>query len=324
MTTTSHLIAPDALFSVIVPENEVNSRIDVFITKQFPHYSRSFFKRLIDDNLILLNGKMVHKPSIPLKVSDTITIQFPPKAEAKSKDSVPQEMGVKIIYEHADFFIITKPSHLLVHAPSSYSTELTLVDWLMAYCPEIVGVGTSGRPGIVHRLDKGTSGLMIIARNQISHTLFADMFRDRTIKKTYIAVVDGHPDKNGTVDFPIARDPHVKTKMTHRNSSGRHATTNFNVLEYFENSSLLELKPITGRTHQLRVHCAALGYPIIGDTQYGTPHKLIERQALHAQSLSFTYQGTEYSFTQEPPEDFNNVLGSMKLAQKLPLDFSKK
>ena len=252
-----------------------------------------------------------------VKPTDAIAVQFPPTPEFKPKEGVPKDLGVTIVHEHPDFFIINKPPHLMVHPPSSYSSEITLVDWLRAYFPELAGVGTVDRPGVVHRLDRGTSGLMIIARNPVSHNLFSDMFRLRTIKKTYIALVEGHPDKSGTIDFPIARDPHAKTKMTHRCTTGRSATTHYNVLEYFNDSSLLELKPVTGRTHQLRVHCAGLGYPIIGDTQYGTQSKLIDRQTLHAQSLSFTFQGTQYSFTQEPPEDFNKVLAAQEPVQSI-------
>lgn len=318
MESSLKVIPPDARFTITVPESAPSLRIDVFLTQQFPSYSRSFFQRLIADSLVQINQTVVEKVSTLVKPTDTIDVQFPPLPEFKPKEDIPKNIGVTIVYTHPDFYIINKPAHLMVHPPSSYTTEVTLVDWLRAYFPELAGVGTVDRPGVVHRLDRGTSGLMIIARNLVSHKLFSDMFRNRTIQKTYWAVVAGHPDKTGTIDFAISRDPHAKTKMTHRNPKGRHATTHYNVLQYFHDATLLALKPITGRTHQLRVHCAAIGHPIIGDTQYGTPSTVIDHQALHAQSLEFIFQDREYQFSQEPPEDFMRLLANLKSAPKLP------
>lgn len=313
MESTLTIIPPNSRFTITVTQETEPRRIDVFLAQQFPSYSRSFFQRLIDDSFILINNKKVSKASILVQPGDVVDVQFPPLPEFLPKEDVPKNVGVTIVFTHPDFYIINKPAGLMVHPPSSYTTEVTLVDWLRAYFPELAGVGTIDRPGVVHRLDRGTSGLMIIARNAVSHKMFSDMFRNRTIQKTYVALVKGHPDKSGVIDFAISRDPQAKTKMTHRNPNGRHATTYYNVLHYFEDTTLLELKPVTGRTHQLRVHCAAIGHTIIGDTQYGTPSKLIDHQALHAQKLAFIFQEREYEFCQELPEDFQKLLAGLVL-----------
>ena len=183
----------------------------------------------------------------------------------------------------------------------------------MVHFKEISKVGESERPGIVHRLDKNTSGIMIIPRKDYVHAIFSEMFKDRKIKKTYLAIVEGHPDPKGTIDLPISRHPTEKIKMSHLNPAGKDSTTNYSVLEYFEKCSLVELKPTTGRTHQIRVHMAAIGHPLLGDSTYGKESYMIGRHALHANKLEFEYNKELFSFScDEQPEDFKNALEKLR------------
>ena len=181
------------------------------------------------------------------------------------------------------------------------------------------GVGLTDRPGIVHRLDKDTTGILLLARNNPTHAVLCGMFKDRAMHKTYLALVHGHPPKEGAIELAIARDPHNRKKMTHVDltdlkrvalisTTKREALTHYRVLEYFENSALVEVKPVTGRTHQIRVHFAALGHPLIGDYVYGIKSKEIGRQALHAHRLLFEYEGKEYQFESPLPHDITTLI----------------
>lgn len=299
-------VAPNSNFSLVVIDNHCQ-RIDTFLSNHFARYSRTFFKKLIDSNGVRINGILLTKASILVKVNDIVTVQFPPEFTTFSKQIDP-DLPVKLVYEHEDFLIVNKPPYLSVHAPAKESTEITLVDWLVSKFQEIQTVGSLDRPGIVHRLDKNTSGLLVVSRNNYSHEILSDLFKNRLIKKTYRAVVKGHPESEGTIEFPISRDPFYRTKMSHNYSSGRPAVTRYKVLEYFADSALLELYPLTGRTHQIRVHCAAIGHPLVGDSLYGTSSKLIKRHALHASALEFFFQGEQFSFNQELPLDFKQLL----------------
>lgn len=311
------LVAPESTFEFKVSQKLSGGRIDKFISTQFPLYSRTFFNRLIEEGYIRLNGAVITKSSTPVCEGDTITVQFPaprqlPETALKEKDP-----NIKIIFEHPHFLIIYKPEGLLVHSPSTTSTAPTLVDWLVLHFNDIKHVGYVDRPGIVHRLDKDTSGILIIPRTNHAHTVFGDLFREREIEKKYYAIVQGHPDSKGTIELPIGRCPISKIRMTtkvhpHSSVKMRTATTHYRVVEYFEDAALVEVRPITGRTHQIRVHFAAIGHPLIGDQVYGTKSKLIPRQALHAYSLAFQFGGQSHSFAKEPPEDFQNLIKKLR------------
>lgn len=196
----------------------------------------------------------------------------------------------------------------------------TLVDWLRAFYPDLGQIGLEDRPGIIHRLDKDTSGLIIISRTHRAYKQFGQMFRNRTIQKTYQAIVQGHPESNGIIDLFIGRDPHIPVKMTAFDTKKaqryirhghklRHAITHYKVIQYFENYTLLELKPVTGRTHQIRVHLSALGHPIVGDPLYGMPDKKhIKRHALHASDLSFELDNQRFSFSLPLPDDMQTLI----------------
>lgn len=302
-------------YTFCVPEHADASRIDMFIAQQLPNYSRSYFKRLFDDTHIKINGVGVHKAGTLIRTNDLITVIFP-LIKTDIPAPIPDNIKVDIIHKNDQFMIVNKPAGLVVHKPNTHSTEFTLVDWLIHAHTAIKDVGSPERPGIVHRLDKNTSGLMIIPLTNYAHGQFADQFKNRTIHKTYTALVHGHPDKSGTIDYPITRDPIHKHKMTHRSntSRARNALTNFTVEAYGPAHALIKAKPQTGRTHQIRVHLSAIGHPIVGDSIYGkSDDQIITRHALHAQSLEFDFDGKHYQFTANIPED-------MQRAKKIIID----
>ena len=210
----------------------------------------------------------------------------------------------RCIFEHDDFFIIEKDAGIAVHPGSSHSKELTLSDWLVAACNDLAEVGDAARPGIVHRLDKDTSGLMIIPRTSHAHAKISALFKDRKIQKTYGALVEGSPEKSGTLNYTIARHPLYPHKMTAGHYiMGRQSITHYETISQSSTHAFLKLKPVTGRTHQIRVHCATAGFPLVGDSVYGQSSDFIARQALHASELQFVYDGTEYNFVSELPSD---------------------
>jgi len=287
-------------------------RLDVTLYQNFPQYSRTYFQKLIEDGCIQVNGKLILRPSSSVALNASIQVQFPVPPSPVLRLQETSSLDVQVVFEHEHFLVINKPAGLTVHSPGAKSTEITLVDWLISYCHEIAGVGVAERPGIVHRLDKDTSGLMLVARNNYSHKVFGDMFKGRLMSKQYSAIVTGHPQKSGTIDYKIMRHPNNRIKMMHHPERGKHSLTHFTVEQYFDGHALVNAFPVTGRTHQIRVHLSALGHKLIGDTLYGKPSSLIGRQALHAAALAFTFEGKEYSFTQQPPEDFKRLIAALQ------------
>lgn len=315
MINTSQ-IEPNALFTIIGQENNTPQRIDIYLAEHFSGYSRSFFQKLIENQYVKRNDTIVTKPSTPVYCNDIIVVQFPPEKIIEPSAVIDKTINVSILAQTEHFMIIYKPAHLLVHAPSKTSTAVTLTDWILHHHHELAQVGIVDRPGIVHRLDKETSGIMILTRTNYGHSEFSHLFKSRNIHKTYLALVSGHPEKEGTINRVIGRDPVNRIAMTSydeyfttmRNVKVRNAITHYKVLQYFENTSLVEVKPVTGRTHQIRVHMKSIGHPIIGDQLYGEKSSLINRQALHAHSLAFTFNEQEYSFICPLPDDFQNLL----------------
>lgn len=306
------IITPGTTATFAATEQQTPIRLDTFITQQFAGYSRSYFSQLITNGCVQVGNKVVHKSGTTLKAGDSVSITFPPERtiEPSKLDSV--NSNIAIAYQHEHFLVINKPAGLLVHSPHERHTEVTLVDWLLQTRPGIAAVGTPNRPGIIHRLDRDTSGLMIIPLTPYAHAQFAKVFQDRTIQKTYVALVHGHPPAEGTMSENIARDPFVKTKMTCNSGfvlgTSRTAQTNYRVLQYFKEYSLVQAKPVTGRTHQIRVHFAHHGYPILGDPVYGTPSALITRHALHAQALTFTFDTEQHIIQIALPDDMQRVI----------------
>ena len=224
-------IKPGESVSFTVNLEDENTRLDVFITNHLTLYSRSFFQKLIELKFVKINEIITTKKQVHLKAGDTVLVTFPPPRKLETEKIIESNLGVKVIQEHSDFLIIFKPAGVIVHEPTSSLLSkklITLVDWLLVHFKEISKVGESERPGIVHRLDKNTSGIMIIPRKDYVHAIFSEMFKDRKIKKTYLAIVEGHPDPKGTIDLPISRHPTEKIKMSHLNPAGKDSTTTHN------------------------------------------------------------------------------------------------
>jgi 23S rRNA pseudouridine1911/1915/1917 synthase len=314
----NNITQENGTYSLQVSPEQAGLRIDIFLTLQLPIFSRSLIKKLLVNKQIIINHSNPAKPSYIIKYNDTITLLSLPTPTERLRKQIPDDIGVKIIAQEQDFLIINKPAGVVVHPPEQTFTDIALTDWLVEKYPHIADVGDPARPGIVHRLDRNTSGIMIIALTNTAYQNFTTMFKDRQIKKTYKAIVTGHPDQAGSINYFIGRHPiqknimHCFTSMP-ENSTARDATTDYKVLQYFESYSLVEVKPKTGRTHQIRVHFKAIGHPLLGDTVYGTASKKIEYHALHAEQLEFMYQGASYQFSSPLDPALEKIIRSAKL-----------
>lgn len=287
-----------------------SGRLDVFLAGQLTAYTRSFLIRLIREDQVLVNDKQVRKAGFEVKPGDSVLVSF---VAFKQTEIVPFDidLGVQIIHEHPDFLIINKPTGLVVHRPHPLFTQPTLVDWLIASFPHLKEVGLLDRPGIVHRLDKDTSGLMLVARNNFSLAQFGQRFKDRHMHKEYTAFVHGIPPESMTIDAPIGRDPVHKHKMMASAMSigARNALTHVQLIKQHDGYAQILCKPVTGRTHQIRVHLAHKGYPLVGDSTYGGKQDFIKRHALHAASLAFEYAGQHYRFEAPLADDLLQLRG---------------
>ncbi len=294
-------------------------RLDHFLSLKLPHLSRSFIQKIIKSGNVKLNGKVVQKPSKKLHPNIEVEVLIP---EPKKIDLTPKPMPLKIIYEDEDFAVIDKPPYLSVHPGAGESTT-TLVNALLYHLKDLSSISGFERPGIVHRLDKNTSGLMIIAKNDKSHQSLSKQFASRKVEKEYISLVYGIIKEDFfTVDAPIGRCKRERKKMT-LSSRGKKAITDFKVLKvYNPYATLLLCKPLTGRTHQIRVHLASKGYPIVGDDLYGGKRKKdslpllknFPRQALHSFKLKFFHPslGNKMVFSSEIPEDIKTLLEKLE------------
>ncbi len=275
--------------------------------------SRTKVQEFINAACIEVNGIVATKPSIMVRGGDVIVIKELHKtASQRHSSEIFNQLGVELIAEYEHFLVLNKPAGLVVHKPSSASEDVSVVDWLVHHYPEVAHVGAQGRPGIAHRLDKDTSGLLLVGRTPFGLETLQHMFSQRLIKKTYFALVQGHPQESGIIDYGIIRNSVIPTQMTHKIGTGKPAITHFHVMKYFQQHALLEAKPLTGRTHQIRVHCAAIGHPIVGDKVYGNESNLIKRQALHAAHLEFTFDNQPYEFAKNVPEDFVQALEALE------------
>ena len=284
-------------------------RLDVFLARRFPGLSRSGARRQIDKGLAQVEGE-VSRASQRLRFGDVVRV-WPeqPAGPVAKAESIP----IDVRYEDADLIVISKAVGLTVH-PAPGEPTGTLVNALLAHCPDLQAIGDAIRPGIVHRLDKNTSGVMMVAKNAASLHHLQDQIRERSVEKRYWAVVAGIPQpESGRIDAPIGRDRLDPRRMTIV-QNGKASQTEYEVVERFADSSLLECRLITGRTHQIRVHLAAQGHPIVGDVIYGIESDLIDRQALHARVLAFDHptSGERMRVTVEPPEDFQELLRRLR------------
>lgn len=294
-----------------VEHDDLGLRLDhVLISKVFSGQSRSYVQHLIKDGHITLNGQMVKTGQI-LKSGDIIEIKT---VEAKKLDIEAVNLNLDVVYEDDDLAVINKPSGLIVH-PASTTKEATLVHGLLHQMDELSSINGVIRPGIVHRIDKDTSGLLVVAKNDMAHQALSEDLQVHDILRVYIAIVYGQFKENeGTIDAPIARHPKNRLKMTVI-SSGKTAKTQFKVLERFDRYSLLELKLETGRTHQIRVHMSYIGHPVVGDPLYG-PKEVVGNsgQFLHARTLSFMHpiKKEQMTFTAELPLEFQQFLKELR------------
>ncbi|HEV3362912.1 MAG TPA: RluA family pseudouridine synthase [Acidimicrobiia bacterium] len=270
------------------PEDE-GKRLDAFLAAAFPDLSRAHHQRLIEEGHVLVDGRP-RKPAYKLRPGEDIDITF---AAATPIDVPAQTIPIAILYQDADLAVIDKPAGLVVHPAPGHSSG-TVVNALLDRLPDLSGIRGSIRPGIVHRLDKDTSGVMVVAKHDRAQQSLVDQLKARTVHKEYVALVAGEPSPpEGIIDAPIARDPHDRKRMAVI-SDGREARTRYATEERFGRSSLVRAFPETGRTHQIRVHLAAIGHPVAGDVRYGgrRPALPVDRPFLHAHFLAFDHPAT--------------------------------
>ena len=291
---------------IIVETNE-QKRIDAYISEN-TEYSRTAVQRLIDEEKITVNGKIV-RSSNKVQYGDKIEIEEEPAKEIELKA---QDIPLEILYEDDDIIVVNKPKGMVVH-PANGNPDGTLVNAIMAICKEsLSGIGGEIRPGIVHRLDKNTSGAIIIAKNDKAHINLSEQLKNHEIKKTYIALVRGVvKENNASINMPIGRSKKDRKKMD-VDKNGKEAITHFKVMKRYKDCTLLEINIETGRTHQIRVHLSHIGYPIIGDDVYsnGKNRWNIEGQCLHAKELEFKHPitGKQMHIEAELPEYFKKIL----------------
>ncbi len=313
-------------YSFIVNEDFNNKRIDQVVAHQFPKVSRTKVNKIIKRNLLKLNGRILNDPSAKVKLGDQIEFE---NLQEEVVDLVPKKMDLKIIFEDEDIIIIDKPIGMVVH-PGAGNFENTMVNGLLYHCKnKLSGISGEDRPGIIHRIDKDTSGLLVVAKNDQAHALIAKQFEEHTIKRSYLVFVHGilRP-LHGRIETLIGRNKTNRQKMSADVAKGKEAITNYETLEVFKGSKILDISLVkcelkTGRTHQIRVHMSHKGNPILGDQTYGKKIKKLrgvdqefedilkslKRQALHAHTLGFVHPKTNQDvfYASELPEDLNKL-----------------
>lgn len=299
------------IVEIQVSEELKSERIDKVLSKSNDEWSRSQVQIWIKDGLVKVNDKII-KTNYKCHVNDNIVVTIP---DPEPLDVVPEEMNLDIYYEDQDVLVVNKPKGMVVH-PAPGHLNGTLVNGLMAHCKDLSGINGVLRPGIVHRIDKDTSGLLMVAKNDMAHESLVQQLVDKTVTRRYKAIVHGTiQHDHGTVNAPIGRDKVDRQSMTVTNVSSKEAVTHFHVLERFENFTFVECQLETGRTHQIRVHMKYIGYPLVGDPKYGPKKTLpINGQALHAGVLGFEHPRTkEYMEFEAPlPKEFEQVLQDIK------------
>lgn len=297
---------------ITVIEEYIGQRVDKILTKELKDYSRTQVQLLIQDGHVKVNGKTT-KASYKIEGNDQIEIHFP---EPESTDILAEDIPLDIVYEDSDVIVVNKPTGMIVH-PSIGIYSGTLVNALLYHCHDLSGINGVMRPGIVHRIDKETSGLLMVAKNDIAHQSLSEQLQEHTVTRRYYALVHGLiPHEFGRIEAPIGRDPNDRQKMTCTQKNAKQATTNFKVIERFKDMSLVECRLETGRTHQIRVHMQYIGYPVYGDPQYGLRRDDVSHgQYLHAKILGFVHPRTreEMYFDSELPDFFQEKLNELRM-----------
>jgi len=306
------------------PNEATGKRIDLFLSQQDLGLSRAFVQRLMQDRSVLVAGKPV-KPSYKIRGGEEIRIEVPPPTKLSLE---PEDIPLHIVYEDSDLLVVNKKAGMVVH-PAAGNYSHTLVNALLFHCKDLSGINGVLRPGIVHRLDKNTSGLLVVAKNDKAHLSLTEQIKNRTLLREYLAIAWGHmPSEEGTIEAPIGRALKDRKKMAVTRVKGRESVTQYKVLERFDLCEVLSIRLKTGRTHQIRVHLSYLNHPVLGDPEYGGRQKwvkgiydqerpfaqgllgTIDRQALHAKKLGFVHPRTEQykEFDSDLPEDIRSVL----------------
>lgn len=298
---------------MIFSAQENGQRLDKFLDEMLPDFSRSYLQKLIKGQHVTVQGQAV-KPNYRLKAEDEIHIQIPDEVKL---DITPEDIPLDILYEDQDLLVVNKPKGMVVH-PAAGHYSGTLVNALLYHCEgQLSGINGVLRPGIVHRIDRDTTGSLVVCKNDMAHRSLAEQLKEHTINRRYRAIVWGNlKEDEGTVDAPIGRHPVDRKKMAINRTNGKRAVTHYRVLERFSRFTYIECQLETGRTHQIRVHMASIGHPLLGDTVYSTaksPYTL-EGQCLHAMTLGFVHPRTgEYMECTAPlPAYFEHLLDIMK------------
>lgn len=293
-----------------------DERLDAYLAEELDEVSRSYIQKLIKEKLVSVNEKYM-KPSYLVKEGDLIKVNLP---QPKKLEIIPEDIPIDIVYEDEDIVIVNKPQDMVVHpAPGNYMG--TLVNALLYHIDNLSSINGIIRPGIVHRLDKDTSGILIVAKNDIAHRVLSEELKKRNIKRTYITLVHGiWSHDEGTINAPIGRHTNDRKKMTVTQKNSKEAITHYRVLDRYDNYTLLEVNLETGRTHQIRVHMAYINHPVVGDPVYskGKNEFGLQKQMLHAYKLGFTHPTTKkyMEFQTDLPQYFKEIINSLDNKRK--------
>ena len=297
-----------------VLNEQEGERLDKYLSMIYPDISRSFFQKIIKEGKILVNGK-TEKGSYNVKEDDLVYVQIPDAVETAI---VPEDIPLDILYEDEDVLIVNKPKGMVVH-PSAGHFSGTLVNAVMYHCKDsLSGINGEIRPGIVHRIDMDTTGSLIICKNDEAHVKIAEQIKEHSVNRIYVGIVCGNvKDDEGTISGPIGRNPKDRKKMAINEANGKPAVTHYKVLERYKNYTYMQFKLETGRTHQIRVHMASIGHPLLGDELYSTgkhPFSSLQGQTLHAKIIGFVHPRThEYMEFEAPlPQYFENLIKKLK------------
>ena len=308
--------------SLTVLSDQAGVRLDKYLADAVPGLSRSQAQRLIADGHVQVEGRRA-RPNLAVKADDRIGVELP---ELQPASAQPEDIPIPVLYEDTDIVVVDKPAGMVVHPAAGHGSG-TLVNALLHHVDDLSGVGGELRPGIVHRLDKGTSGVMVVAKHDAAHEALAGQFHDRQVDKEYIALVWGVVQAGRRIDLPIGRDPKDRQKMSARARRARSAVTRITRAEHLRGVTLCHVAIATGRTHQIRVHLSAIGHPIVGDATYGgvkarvaqdlRPVLHLERPFLHAARLAFAHpaDGRPLSFEAPLPADLQRVLDDLRAVQ---------